>query len=141
MTARPITKIAVVQISLVVIFFFVLGITMKAAGYPHRPDPEFRWNSFAVFLRTYGMWLLLLPAVWAVFCHHAERKWNDWSDSDTLVCGIATALLIMGVFLVAACLSLMSHSTLVKVSIPPPAPKISQRFNVVEDAPASPERR
>jgi hypothetical protein len=141
MSARPITKIAVVQFSLVVIFFTVLGIAMKIAGYPH--DPFVRWNPFSVFLRTYGMWMLLVPALWVAVCLFAERKWPDaWDDSDTLCYGIMTALLIIGVFVFAA---VTSHTRpLIRVTGGPAGPaqagKVSQRFKAVEEPPAPAER-
>jgi hypothetical protein len=142
MKAYPIARIAVLQISLIVISFLVLGVVMKVGGYPHPPNPEVRWNSFTVFLRHHGMWLLLVPIAWAILCDRAQRHSPEWSHSATVISGLLTTAFTCGLFAVAAALFFLSYSTLVKVEKPTPEPKakISKRFQTVEEQTSPAER-
>jgi hypothetical protein len=135
MSARPITKLALVQSSLVILSFFGLGALLKIQGYP---QADVRWNPLTVFLRERGMWLLLLPTLWVLFSVYSERKWSGAiSESDSLIIGICLAVAIFLLFIFAA---VNSHTRPIirRMSKEVPTVKVSKRFSAVGDQTSPP---
>ena len=65
--------------------FFALGYRMKMLGYP---DSEVMvWFSHAVFLRSYGLWMIPLSVVWGGCAWAADRRYGDGLLYKVLVCG------------------------------------------------------
>jgi len=71
--ARTITILGLVQVLLVILGFFGLGIVMKLNGYP-RHDYGIHWNPLALFLRRHGLILLLVPVLWTVFAALSQSR-------------------------------------------------------------------
>jgi len=99
--SRTTAILALVQVLLVVLGFFALGIVLKGCGYPH--TIEVRWNPLAVLLREHGIWLLFLPLVWVVFAISAQRiERNVFSPRVAFITGLSIASAITALFLYAA---------------------------------------
>lgn len=76
---------------------------MKLNGYPASPfDPYWRWNPLAVFLRSYGAWLLVLPPLWvALATVSAARDRGVFSIRVATITGVAVAAVTILLFLYA----------------------------------------
>jgi hypothetical protein len=99
---RTITYIAILQTAAVVLGFLTLGIVLKYHGYP---DHGFgvRWKAFPVYLREYGLWLMLVPAVWTAFASKAHRMDRGlFSERPTLIAGACLAGIIIALFIYGA---------------------------------------
>lgn len=139
MTAHPITRIALVQLLLAIVGFFTLAIMMKLKGYPN--FSWVHWRPEAIWLRHYGLLVLLVPLGWSIASIACERKWpHEVSNRVHVVTGIGVALYIFFGFLVVA-LNPDTHPTFKRSAQSAPAPKISKRFQSVEKqtAPSHPE--
>lgn len=100
MNARPITILALVQVAVVIISFFTLGMVLKAEGYP---DPGIHFGGLALFLRHYDLFFILAPLGYAILAALAEYRWRDRDLYLPIVAtGIGTILAILGVFYFAA---------------------------------------
>ncbi|RYD67125.1 MAG: hypothetical protein EOP84_30750 [Verrucomicrobiaceae bacterium] len=98
---RTTTYIAIVQAVVIVLGFLALGIVLKFCGYPD--ELGVRWNPLAVFLREYGVWLLLVPLFWTVFSLRArEVNRGIFSEPYAIISGIALAVGTSLFFLYAA---------------------------------------
>src|ERR1035438_4755151 len=89
--SRNITILALIQLTLVTLGFFALGIVLKIAGYPM--DPPFMaslgrvvWSPIALLLRNYGLGLLFVSAVWGVFALFCVI--TDWFCCSFLLSGL-----------------------------------------------------
>jgi hypothetical protein len=99
--SRNITVLGLVQMLLVILGFFGLGIVMKMNGYPHE-EMGIRWNSLALWLRQHGLILLLVPVIWAAVtavAQHRQRFLFPYGVWAAL--GIVFALATICVFLSA----------------------------------------
>lgn len=97
---RPMTILAVMQVMLVIVGFFALGLVLKVSGYPDLP--EARWNPLAVFLREHGAWLLGLPVAWVLWANLAQRVDRGLlSQWLAYLIGVLLAGAIVGLFLMA----------------------------------------
>lgn len=96
---RLITVLGIIQVAVIIIAFFALGAVMKADGYP----ASSRWDEFPIFLRQYGMFLLLLPVVWAAVCADTEHRHPE-RDFSVLILfsGLFIVVTILVVFYCAA---------------------------------------
>ena len=94
--SRTITILGLVQMLLVILGFFGLGIVMKVNGYPS-DDLGIRWNPLALMLRQCGLILLLFPVVWTVVAALSQNRRRDvWA-----ILGIVFSAMIIGLFLYA----------------------------------------
>ncbi len=133
MSARPITTIAIVQVAIVVLCYFLLCAVLKIQGYP---SEWLRWKPLTVFLRAYGMWMLVVPALWVILCVLAESKWPAQIDYPIiLIYGIFVALMILAVFVTAA---VDSHTRPIIMRVATPPAKVAKRFQAVEVPPPPP---
>lgn len=99
--SRNITILGLVQLLLVILGFFGLGIVMKMNGYPHE-DFGIRWNPLALLLRRHGLILLLVPVCWTIFTAVAQsRRHFIFSLGVWAVLGIVFALTIISLFIYA----------------------------------------
>lgn len=102
MFSRSTALIALSQTLVVVLGFIAVGVVLKFSGYPENPR-WVSWNPFAVFLRHYGLLLLLAPVTWTYF---AARSLRDDSYAVTyqtmMLIGITFAALAMFCFIYAA---------------------------------------
>jgi len=99
--SRNIIILALIQLLLVVLGFFGLGIVLKVAGYPST-DFGIDWNPLALLLRRHGLFLLLVPAIWTVFTALSQNRRRFIFTLDIwLVLGIVLSITIIGVFLYA----------------------------------------
>lgn len=96
------------------IFGGIVGVfmAMKAWGYP---DTEIEWNFMAVFIRNWGLLLLVIPAIWATTVIRWEEKTHDWTTRWTVLSGyLLLGLLVIffvGVMTHARpCTLVMAHS-------------------------------
>ena len=97
---RTVTVLGLVQIVCVLAGFLGLGITLKVQGYPEFPPfVGEHWSGLAVGLRTYGLWLLVIPPLWAWYATAAVRldRRGIFSETAALASGVA----IVGIFLAA----------------------------------------
>lgn len=101
--SRLITILTLLQTVVIVVGFFVLGVVLKISGYGSPHELGVRWNPLAVFLREYGLWLLVLPIAWVPFAIKAERM-DSGFFSYRLACliGLCMASLTIVAFLYAA---------------------------------------
>jgi hypothetical protein len=99
--SRNTTILALIQVLLVVLGFFGLGIIMKISGYPNHDD-LIQWNSLALLLRRNGFYLLILPLVWVSFTALSEYKGKFIYSYDVwCLIGILNAFLIISLFICA----------------------------------------
>ncbi len=99
--SRNITILGLIQVLLVILVFFGLGIVMKMHGYPHE-DFGIRWNPLALLLRRYGLILLLVPVTWVFFAGLAyNRRRFVFSFAVWGVLGIVFSITIISLFLYA----------------------------------------
>jgi hypothetical protein len=103
--SRFIVFLGVLQTMLVFLGFEALAIVMKTDGYPGEPAfigglVVIRWSLRALWLRRYGMVLLLIPLAWTVItaCSQGRRNWllpvEGW-----LAVGIGISLVIAVMFI------------------------------------------
>lgn len=125
MSTHPVTKLALVQASLVVLCYLALGGVLKMKGYPSDQFGMIEWKPETIFLRQHGLWLLLVPIAFTVLYLYAEKKWAaTFHESATLFLGVLLALDIFVTFLGAA---IDSHRELHYVIIHRPEP-VAKRF-------------
>jgi hypothetical protein len=102
--SRTITILGLVQLLLVILGFFGLGIVLKAAGY-HSEHPEeygTRWNPIAVMLRQHGLVLLLVPVVWTTMAAVSQNRRRFIFTLDVwAILGVVFSVTIIGLFLYA----------------------------------------
>ena len=95
---RVITRLACLQVFLIVSGFFCLGIYMKMNGYP---DKNYLiWSDTAIFLRNHGFWLILIPLFWTGFSFKVQNKSQD-NDKIILLSGIILNAAIILSFIIA----------------------------------------
>jgi hypothetical protein len=88
---RPITIVGLFQVLTVVVGILAARIILKMSGYPD--DTSVRWNAASVFLRNYGIALLLVPLIWTPLTVAIERK-SDHPFAASLLSLSGPALLI-----------------------------------------------
>ena len=102
--SRTITILGLVQMLLVILGFFGLGIVMKMAGYDSDDTDDFDngSNSLALLLRRHGLILLLVPVVWTVLAALSQNRRRFIFTLDVwAILGIVFSLTIIGLFLYA----------------------------------------
>ena len=101
--SRSTTILALVQMLVLVVGFFGLGVILKSWGYPDGELAGVRWTTLAVFLREHGFWLLMLTVLWVFYATVAERKNCGWlSSRAAFVAGLCIATCMLATFLTAA---------------------------------------
>jgi hypothetical protein len=99
--SRNITILGLIQMLLVILGFFGLGIVMKMNGYPSE-DFGIRWNPLALLLRRHGLILLLVPVAWTIFAALSQSRRRFIFSLDVwAVLGIVFALAIISLFIYA----------------------------------------
>jgi hypothetical protein len=99
--SRNITILGLVQMLLVILGFFGLGIVMKINGYPSE-DFGIRWNPLALLLRRHGLILLLMPVAWTICAALSQsRESFILSQDGWAALGIVLALIIVSLFIYA----------------------------------------
>src|SRR4051812_20600713 len=76
--SRTTTMLALLQVLLVVVGYFALGIVLKMSGYPNN-EGWVHWNPWAVLLREHGGWLICLPVLWVLYATAAEHRDRGFS--------------------------------------------------------------
>src|ERR1035437_9855309 len=102
--SRTITILGLVQMLVVILGFFGLGIVLKMCGYHSEHPEEFgiRWNPDALMLRRHGLALLLVPIVWTVLAALSQNRRRFIFTLDVwAILGIVNSATILGVFLYA----------------------------------------
>ncbi len=92
--SRFTTVLALVQTLLVILSFVTLGIVLKIHGCPDLQPV--RWNPLTLFLRKYGVWLLVLPVLWLLLDLVVQR--HDIFRLLSLTLGIILAAAIQRCF-------------------------------------------
>ncbi|WP_437230451.1 hypothetical protein SH661x_001976 [Planctomicrobium sp. SH661] len=99
--SKRVAILALVQSALVILGYFCLGAVMKVIGYPQEIAFA-RWNPLAIFLRQYGMALLLLPVSWVLISPVVENRRLMYFGQDVwLIIGVAICMLMICLFLPA----------------------------------------
>jgi len=99
--SRTITILGLVQLLLVILGFFGLGIVMKMNGYPSE-DYGIHWNPLALLLRRHGLILLWVPVIWTIFAALSQsRRHFIFSLDAWAVLGIVFAFVIVSLFIYA----------------------------------------
>ena len=99
--SRTITILGLVQLLVVILGFFGLGIVMKMNGYPNE-DFGIRWNPLALFLRRHGLILLFVPVLWTIFAALSQNQRRFIVSQDVWsVLGIVFAFVIVSLFIYA----------------------------------------
>lgn len=98
---RTVAVIVLLLVFTSVIGFVLLGVRMKMAGYP---DSEYmRWFAHAVFLRTYGLWMIPISVVWGCCAWAADRRAAGPNAYRVVVAvGVMLALIVPASFVAAA---------------------------------------
>jgi len=90
---RAISIIALVQSGVVVGGTLFVTVMLKLAGYKGGGVPDSFFNSGALFVRHYGLLLLLLPAAWAALALWISRNpMHRRTAAAVFLLGIAAAL-------------------------------------------------
>jgi hypothetical protein len=104
--SRNITILALIQLLVVILGFFALGIILKVGGYPQ--DPGFPaslsrvvWSPFAIFFRHYGLAFLFVPAVWTVVTSLSQSRRIIFSFTVWSIIGIVLPVVIISLFIYA----------------------------------------
>ena len=77
---RTVALLALAQTATVICGFFGLSIILKHHGYPGEPPQGissfviYHWSILTLFLRRFGMILLLVPVAWGVAAVRSERR-------------------------------------------------------------------
>lgn len=77
---RTVALLALAQTAAVICSFFGLSIILRHHGYPGEPFQAgssfviYHWSALTLFLRRFGMILLLVPAAWGVVAVLSERR-------------------------------------------------------------------
>ena len=81
--------------------FFALGYRMKMMGYPD--SDRMYWFGNAVFLRSYGLWMIHVSVLWGWAACTVERRCEDenWYRLMVVI-GAALALIVPFEFVQAA---------------------------------------
>jgi hypothetical protein len=99
---RNIAILGLIQMLLVILGFFGLGIVLKIAGYPNG-DFSVHWNPLALLLRRHGLFLLLVPVIWTVCTALSQNRTRFIFSPDIwAVLGIVIAVTLIGIFLYAS---------------------------------------
>lgn len=102
MFSRSTALIALSQTLVIVLGFIAVGVVLKFSGYPENAR-WVRWNPVAVFLRHYGLILLLVPMAWTYFAARSLRHDSYAVSYQTMMfIGITFAALVMFSFIYAA---------------------------------------
>jgi hypothetical protein len=96
MNNRIITILGVLQAFFVVTGYLALGLAMKVNGYPHKTDGE-QWGG-ALFLRSYGMFLILLPIIWMLLSFKT-REYRKIPESSIYISGTIICTFLIGMYL------------------------------------------
>jgi hypothetical protein len=88
------------QLLFIVLGFLALAIVLKFNGYPN--ETFIRWTPLARGLREHGLWLLIVPVVWAVFTVVAVQiERGVFSSGVAGPLGVILAFAILILFLYA----------------------------------------
>lgn len=99
---RSITILGFVQLLLIVLGFIGLAIVMKLSGYPEQEAILIRWNPLALFLRQYGLVLLLVPILWVILAALSQNRPRIVFTPETwVILGIVLAATIIALFFYA----------------------------------------
>lgn len=99
---RPISIVGILQVLVIVLGFIALGTHMKFLGYPNAAEYVFRFSPLALFLREYGMYLLLVPPLWmALAVFSSPREHGIFSLPAVLLQGVVIILILLCTFLYA----------------------------------------
>ena len=74
---RFITIIGLVQAGLILLFWGITSVHLKALGYPDF-ETGLRWNPYSLFVREWAILLFVIPALWAAGALIVEQNehWN-----------------------------------------------------------------
>jgi hypothetical protein len=92
---RTIALLILAQTAAVICSFFGLSIILKHDGYPGEPFQAgsnfviYHWSVFTLFLRRFGMILLLIPVAWRIVAVKSEHR-GEYILSHTLWLVIGT---------------------------------------------------
>lgn len=102
MIPRATTIIALSQTLVIILGFVAVGVVLKASGYPENPM-RLRWNPLALFLRHYGLLLLVVPVIWTYFTARSLRDDCLAVTYRTMMgVGVLVAALTITIFIYAA---------------------------------------
>ncbi|MFD0895131.1 hypothetical protein KBB96_00760 [Luteolibacter ambystomatis] len=97
--ARPSTRIVLLQIFVIFAGIGLTAVMLKSAGYPDEP---IIWNPNALFVRHWGLSLLVIPAAWAVVVARLERDTDFWNHYWTGLSGFVVLIVLAFLLLLIA---------------------------------------
>lgn len=92
----PQTVLASMQAVVVIAGSMFTGAAMKIMGYP---EASHDWHLASVFVRNWGVLLILIPATWVVGSIWMERNQSDWFSKRWTVLSGLLVLLSLAYFL------------------------------------------
>lgn len=104
--SRTVILLGLAQVVSVICGFFALTIMLKHYGYPNQPYffRNYNWTLLTLFLRRFGMVLLLVPLAWIVVSEFARRRgklglpYGVWLIIGTLIPLIMLAVFFYAIF-------------------------------------------
>lgn len=94
---RSIAIIGLLQFACVILAWCALAAVLKFHGYPD-VHPFIRWTPLAVWLREFGMWLILLVPLWVMFAMYVERRDHEGWTGIAVVAGAPLVVLVVLAF-------------------------------------------
>jgi len=104
---------AVGQSVVIVAGSFFTAVVLKTRGYP---DPGAEWRLLPVFIRNWGVAVMLIPAAWVLGTIWLERHRSDWFTKRwTILTGV---LLLGGLAWLMIYSALLAGSRLTEINGP-----------------------
>jgi len=104
--SRNATIVALIQLLVVILGFFALGIILKAEGYPDDPPlpaslDRAVWSPLVLLLREHGLALLSIPVGWTILTARSQNRRIIFSQDIWLIIGVIAAIAIIALFIYA----------------------------------------
>ena len=104
--SRNVTIVALIQLLVVILGFFALGMVLKVEGYPDDPPLPASlgravWSPLVLLLREHGLALLSIPVGWTILTARSQNRRIIFSQDIWLIIGVVAAIAIIALFIYA----------------------------------------
>ena len=104
--SRNVTIVALIQLLVVILGFFALGMVLKVEGYPDDPPLPASlgravWSPLVLLLREHGLALLSVPVGWTILTSRSQNRRIIFSQDIWLIIGVIAAVAIIALFIYA----------------------------------------